>query len=134
MTSPPAAVMPLLGADPLVVGAQDPDPTAVVAGRQVVLLADRPGARHRLRSRARRLGLSITAEYVVIPSLHSALVVAQDEPAVLGWAWRSTVTVPPGVTWASLLVDLLVRLGSTGTVRGRLGALVPGRVLLGVQQ
>ncbi|MGB3828347.1 MAG: hypothetical protein WA962_06170 [Ornithinimicrobium sp.] len=134
MTSPPSAVRPLLAADPLILGPREPDPTAVSAGRQVVLLADRPGARSRLRARARRLDLRITAEFVVIPSLRSALLVVQDEPAVLDWAWRSTVTVPPGVTRASVLVDLLVRAGSITAVRHRLGGLVPGRVLLGVQE
>ncbi|HEY1320214.1 MAG TPA: hypothetical protein VGF32_08195 [Streptosporangiaceae bacterium] len=79
-------------------------------GAPVVLLDSRPGARLRTRRVAATGVITVDRQYLALPSLRSAIVVAEDTPDALSWALRSLVTPPPGVTWAHSLADLVVRL------------------------
>ena len=65
---------------------------ALPAGATVVLT----GARRRVRARARTAGLRVDAEYLALPSLAEAVVLAPL--ATLPWTARAVLTVPPGVT------------------------------------
>lgn len=134
MSALPAAVRLLVDADALVIGERDPGAAAAV-GRlgpeaAVVLVDERPGARGRLRRSARRLGLRIEQEYVVLPSARRAAFVVEDHPSTLAWVWQNLATVPPGVSRAAAVVDAAVSLVAGLGVVNRLGTVAPGRVVV----
>lgn len=99
--------------------------------RTPVLLTDsRPGARRRLRRVARKAGVRVQRECVVLPSLRAGLFVADDVPLTVSWLCRSALTVPPGTTWLAAPVDLAIRALSR-LPWWVLGAIAPGRVVSG---
>jgi hypothetical protein len=74
-------------------------------------------------------GVVVEREYVALPSLRNAIVVAEDSANALRWACRSQVAPPPAVTWThgpvSGIIELLRRYPRLAS---RLAA---GRVLVG---
>jgi hypothetical protein len=103
---------------------------ALASGSRVVLSDDRPGSRIRLRRKAARLGLQISAEYVVLPSWRRAAFVVEDHPTTLAWLWATLATIPPGVSRGSLLAEAAVRGGRHRLVLAMAGSLAPGRVVI----
>jgi hypothetical protein len=83
---------------------------ALPGGTPVVLLDHRPGGRLRARRIAASGALVIDRQYVALPSLRRAIVVADDNRDSLRWACRSLVAPPPGITWAHALLDTAVKL------------------------
>ncbi len=83
---------------------------ALPGGTPVVLLDPRPGGRFRARRIAASGAIVIDRQYVALPSLRRAIVVADDSRDSLRWACRSLVTPPPGITWAHALLDTAVKL------------------------
>ncbi|GAB3255520.1 hypothetical protein GCM10027425_15640 [Alteromonas gracilis] len=103
---------------------------ALPLGTPVCLVEDRLLARARLRRLARRAGIEIERELIVLPTLASAVVVLDDAPEAVAAFWERIAATPPGVARAHGAADLGVR------VARRLpwqvtGAVAPGRVLLG---
>lgn len=85
------------------------------------------GARRRVRAHARAAGLRVEAEYLALPSLAGAVVLAPA--AALPWAARSVLTVPPGVTRLHPLWSVAV--AAVRTVPGLLRLLARDRVVVG---
>jgi hypothetical protein len=99
------------------------------SGTPVVLLDHRPGGRLRARRIAATGVLHVDRQYVALPSLRRAIVIAEDTSQALSWACRSLVAPPPGITWAHALVDAAVRLLRRRP--GLAGTLAAGRVVVG---
>ncbi len=112
---------------------RDPEPDRVrrtPPGRPVVLVTDRPVGRRRLRRTARRAGVTVERELLVLPGTRHALVSVDEDPTAIRHLWDAVAAVPPGLTWATLPASALV------IVAGRLpwrwsGALLGGHVLIG---
>jgi hypothetical protein len=83
---------------------------ALPGGTPVVLLDHRPGGRFRAGRIAAAGVMVIDSQYVALPSLRRAIVIAADSRDSLGWACRSLVAPPPGITWAHALLDTAVKL------------------------
>jgi hypothetical protein len=98
-------------------------------GTPVVLLDHRRGGRLRARRIAATGVLEVDRQYVALPSLREAIVIAEDTTQALSWACRSLVAPPPGITWAHALVDAAVRLLRRRP--GLAGTLAAGRVVVG---
>jgi hypothetical protein len=137
MSQVPTAVRVLLPPGSVVFGPGDSDPVDKVAelapGGRVALADCRVGSGRRLRRRARRLGLDVHAEYVVLPTWSQATFVVEADQDTVAWLLTTLGTVPPGVRHGARLVDLLVR-GATVTpwLHRAVAALAPGRLLVGV--
>ncbi|MFM6849326.1 MAG: hypothetical protein ACKOVB_09510 [Terrabacter sp.] len=108
-------------------------------GTVVALADDRPGGRGRLRRAARRLGVRVEAEYVVLPSWRLASFVTTDDAGTLSWLVESFLTTPPGVARGHRVVNGASRIGRRA-VATRVGAaavrlvvtsVVPGRLVVG---
>lgn len=134
MTRLPNAVLPLVPADAIIIGPHETPATKPVAGAEVVLHDNRPGARRRLRRRARLLQLDLRSEYLVLPTWRSAAFVIEDDPDILQWFWRSVATIPPGFQAAAPFVEGLVRVGGTRWAQRMAGGVAPGRVAVGVSR
>jgi hypothetical protein len=98
-------------------------------GTPVVLLDHRPGGRLRARLLAGTGVITVEREYVALPSLRKAIVLAEDTKDALRWAFRSLVTPPPGITWAHAPVDAAVRFLRRHPLVA--GWLIAGRVVVG---
>jgi hypothetical protein len=83
---------------------------ALPGGTPVVLLDYRPGGRWRARRIAAAGAVLIDRQYVALPSLRQAIVVADDSRDSLRWACCSLVAPPPGITWAHALLSMAVKL------------------------
>jgi hypothetical protein len=83
---------------------------ALPGGTPVVLLDYRPGGRWRARRIAAAGAVLIDRQYVALPSLRQAIVVADDSRDSLRWACRSLIAPPPGITWAHALFSMAVKL------------------------
>lgn len=112
---------------------RDPDPRALkelAAGTPVVLVSDLPLSRRRLRRTARRAGVEIDRELLVLPTTGSPRVLVDDDEASVRYLWGAVAMVPPGVARAAapaaLALAVARRLPWSWT-----GALAPGRVVLG---
>jgi hypothetical protein len=84
---------------------RDPAPRQVrrvARGDRVVLVSDRAFGRWRLRRTARRAGLSVERELLVLPGTRRALVTVDEDPAAIRQLWEGVAAVPPGLTWAWL--------------------------------
>ncbi len=110
LLAPDRAVTVDVGSGPLAVRRAIAELRALPGGTPVVLLDRRPGGRFRARRIASTGALLIDRQYVAIPSLRQAIVVADDSRDSLRWACRSLVAPPPGITWAHVLLDTAVRL------------------------
>ncbi|MEP7088463.1 MAG: hypothetical protein ABI776_00040 [Nocardioidaceae bacterium] len=115
---------------------RDPSPRTLRTlppGTEVALVSDRPfGSRH-LRRRARRAGVVVSRELIVVPTTTSPLVVLDATEEAVGHFWSSVAAVPPGVTWASAPATVALLLARVLPWRWTT-ALVPGRVLVGTRQ
>jgi len=110
LLAPERAVTVDVGAGPLAVRRAIAELRALPGGTPVVLLDRRPGGRFRARRIASAGALLIDRQYVAIPSLRQAILVADDSRDSLRWAFRSLVAPPPGITWAHVLLDTAVKL------------------------
>jgi hypothetical protein len=102
---------------------------ALPAGTPVVLLDHRPGGRWRAHRIAATGAIVVDREYVALPSLRRAIVLAEDTADALRWACRSLVAPPPGVTWMHGPVHAAI-----AVLRRRpaaAAALAAGRVVVG---
>lgn len=102
---------------------------ALAPGTPVILLDHRPGGRLRARRISATGVICVDRQYVAVPSLRRAIVVAEDTADCLRWASRSLVTPPPGVTWVHAPLDAAVRLLRRHPTT--LGWLAAGRVVVG---
>jgi hypothetical protein len=78
-------------------------------GTPVVLLDARLGGRLRSRRIVAADVIIVERQYVALPSLRNAIVVAEDSKASLLWACRTVVAPPPGITWTHAIVDVAVK-------------------------
>lgn len=101
---------------------------ALPCGSPVIVLDHRPGSR-RIRRLAAARALTIDREYVALPSLRAAVVVAEDSRDSLLWTCASLVTSPPGSTWARRQAHAAV--GLLRRFPGLLSRLAAGRVVVG---
>jgi len=99
-----------VGSGPLAVRRAIAELRALPGGTPVVLLDGRPGGRLRARRIASAGAMVIDRQYVAIPSLRQAIVMAEDSRDSLRWACRSLVASPPGITWAHVLLDTAIKL------------------------
>jgi hypothetical protein len=102
---------------------------ALTPGTPVILLDHRPGGRLRARRITATGMIRVERQYVAVPSLRRAIVVAEDTADCLRWASRSLITPPPGVTWVHAPLDAAVRL--LRRYPAMLGWLAAGRVVVG---
>jgi hypothetical protein len=102
---------------------------ALPPGTPVVLLDHQPGGRWRAHRMAAAGVIIVEHQYVALPSLRTAIVVAEDNTDSLRWACRSLVATPPGITWAHALVDAAVRILRRRP--GMAGWLAAGRIVVG---
>jgi hypothetical protein len=102
---------------------------ALTPGTPVVLLDHRPGGRLRARRMAATGLMIMDHQYVALPSLRTAIVLAEDTRDALRWAFTSLVATPPGVTRAHAPVDAAVRFLRHHP--GLAGWLAAGRVMVG---
>lgn len=100
-------------------------------GTDVVLCDRWPGARSRCRRFAERTGIIIGREYVAIPSLGSAAFLVHDAPGTLRYFSSTIATVPPGVARVAVVADAALRAMQVLGLWRLLGAVVPGRVVVG---
>ena len=84
----------------------------------------------RLRSRARRAGIRIDRELIVLPTTASPIVVLDNSEAAVQHFWSSVAAVPPGVTWAGAPASLALLLARRAPWR-LTAAVAPGRVMIG---
>lgn len=99
------------------------------AGTTLCLVLDAPGSRRRLRRLARRAGLEIDRELLVLPRTSAPVVVLDDSAAPVDRLWQHVATVPPGVTRGWLLATVAVQLFRRMPWQWT-GAIVPGRVVI----
>ncbi|HXP19519.1 MAG TPA: hypothetical protein VN840_07720, partial [Streptosporangiaceae bacterium] len=89
LLAPAGAVVVSMSAGPLAVRRAAAQLRALPAGTPVVLLDTRPGGRLRSRRIAAAKVMEFDHQYVALPSLRNAIVVAEDSGAALAWACRS---------------------------------------------
>ncbi len=100
------------------------------SGTSVALVTSSPLGRVRTRRRARRAGIVIQRELIVLPTTDVPLVVLDDTETAVRHFWTAVAAVPPGVTWAG--PPATVALVLARWLPWRLtGVLAPGRVLVG---
>ena len=110
LLAPAGAVAVDVGSGPLAVRRAIAELRGLPGGTPVVLLDGRPGGRLRARRIASAGAMVIDRQYVAIPSLRQAIVMAEDSRDSLRWACRSLVASPPGITWAHVLLDTAIKL------------------------
>jgi hypothetical protein len=129
LLAPQGAVAVAVGSGPRAVRRAVAELRALPGGTPVVLLDRRPGGRLRARRIAAAGVMVVDRQYVALPSLRQAIVVAEDSRDSLRWACRSLVAPPPGITWTHAPIDAAVRLlRRRPEVAGWVGA---GRVVVG---
>lgn len=111
-------------------GACAPALRALPVGTAVCLVEDRALARWRLRRLARRAGIVVERELIVLPRVSAPIVVLDDARESVTAFWQRIAAVPPGVARAHALADLAVRAARLLPWRVT-GAVAPGRVLIG---
>ena len=72
---------------------------ALPAGSPVILLDHRRGSL-RARKVAAASAVTVERDYIALPSLRAAILFVEDSRSSLGFACRSIVAPPPGLTWA----------------------------------
>ena len=105
----------------------------LASGTPVALVCDSHLARFRVRRRARRAGIRVVRELVVVPSTSSPIVVLDETQAAVRHFWTSVAAVPPGLTRASAPATLALRIARVLPWRCT-GLLAPGRVVVGVRR
>lgn len=103
---------------------------ALPPGTPVCLVLDAPGSRWLLRALARRAGVTVDRELIVVPSTRSPLLVLDDAAEPVARLWHGVATVPPGIArgwWAATMaLHAARRMPWQWT-----GAVLPGRVVIG---
>ena len=128
LLAPATAVVVEIPSRPLAVRNAAARVRALPVGSAVVLLDHRRGSL-RARRIAASAGVAVDREYVALPSLRSAIVLAEDSANALRWACQSLVAPPPAVTWAHGPVSgVITLLRRYPRLASRLAA---GRVLVG---
>lgn len=137
VTRPPAGDSPWLWLCPddavEVMGLDRDHLASLPSGTPVVLVLDEPLARSRARRLARRTGLDVQRELIVLPNTRHPLVLIDDEPAAVEHLWRDVAAVPPGACRSAPLLALALRMAPAMPWEWT-GALAPGRVLVGVRR
>jgi hypothetical protein len=110
LLAPDGAVAVDVGSGPWAVRRAIAELRALPGGTPIVLLDHRPGGRLRAHRIAATGVIAIDRQFVALPSLRRAIVVAEDSRDSLRWACRSLVAPPPGITWAHALIDTVVKL------------------------
>jgi len=121
---------------PRTVELRDPDLRDLArlpSGTSVALVSDRVGSRDRLRRLARRAGVRVERELVVVPSTTSPIVTLDDTEAAVRHFWACVAAVPPGLTWAGAPATLAL-LAARHAPWWCTGAALPGRVLVGTRR
>lgn len=99
-------------------------------GARVRLVVDGVGARRRLRRAARRAGIVLERELIVVPSTRHPVVLVDDHPDAVRSFWDTVVAPPPGLARGWLPVTLAIGLGRR-LPWAWTGAVAPGRVVVG---
>lgn len=111
------------------------DPSLAAAGAaggsEVVLVAHRTVDAVCLHRRARRLGLVVERDFVVLPSLRRPWCCVELDGGGLSWLWQTLGTVPPGWTVAAPALQLALRVGRHSRIVSLAARVAPGRVVLG---
>ncbi|TDW78076.1 hypothetical protein [Kribbella pratensis] len=100
------------------------------AGHPVVLMDQRPLSRQRLRQVARRLGVVLEREFVVLPTLGRPMVVVDDAEQAIRYFWTAVATVPPGLAFTAVPASALLGVARRTPWRWT-GAFAPARVVIG---
>jgi hypothetical protein len=129
LLAPGEAVVVEVPAGPLRVRRTTTRLRSLPAGTPVILLDRQPGGRGRARRMAAAGVIIVEHQYVALPSLRAAIVVAEDTTDSLRWACQSLVATPPGITWAHALFDAAVRILRRRP--GIAGWLAAGRIVVG---
>ncbi|MFG1912004.1 hypothetical protein [Kribbella sp. NPDC048928] len=106
------------------------DQHQLIAGRPVALMDQRPLSRRRLRQAARRLGVVVEREFVVLPTIARPMVVIDDVEEAIRHFWTAVATVPPGLAFSALPASALLGVARRSPWRWT-GALAPARVVIG---
>ena len=112
---------------------RDPDPVSLgrlPSGAEVAMVTDGLLARRRLRRRARRSGIVVQRELIVVPGTRSPIVALDDTEAAVRHFWSHVAAVPPGLVLTHVPATLLLLAVRLLPWRWT-GALAPGRVLVG---
>jgi len=112
---------------------RDPDRLALdrlPSGTSVALVIDGPLARWRLRRRARRCGVVVERELIVVPGTRRPIVALDDTEASVRHFWSHVAAVPPGLTRTHVPATAVLLAARMLPWRWT-GALAPGRVLVG---
>jgi hypothetical protein len=100
------------------------------SGTRLTIVDDRLLSRWRLRRLARRSGIVIERELIVLPSCRAPIAVVDDVESAVHHFWHGLATVPPGLAATAVPASLVLRV-----VRSLpwswTGALAPGRVIVG---
>lgn len=102
-------------------------------GTKVAVACNAPFSSVRLRRAARRAGVSVDRELIVLPSLSSPWVIVDDLEAPVQHFLRSIATVPPGLTFSMIPATLALAVARAVPWRW-LGLVAPGRVLIGTKR
>lgn len=112
---------------------RDPDRDSLgrlPSGTPVAMVTDGLLARRRLRRRARRSGVVVERELIVVPGTRRPIVALDDTEAAVQHFWSHVAAVPPGLVLTH--VPATVVLLAVRVLPWRwTGALAPGRVLVG---
>jgi hypothetical protein len=106
---------------------------ALKPGTPLALLVRTPGGRALGRSFARRAGVTIEREYLALPGPAAPAYLVEDTPEAIRTFWRAAVTIPPGVAVAAPLAEGAMRVVEVLSAWRLLGALLPGRILVGAR-
>lgn len=114
------------------VGARDPWQalSRLPAGTPVTVVDDRPLSRWRLRRLARRAGICIERELIVLPTCGRPIAVVDDVESAVHQFWCSLATVPPGLTATAIPAAVALRVARSLPWTWT-GAMAPGRVIVG---
>ncbi len=102
-------------------------------GTPVALVSNRLLSRAVLRRLCRVHGVEIERELVALPSVVRPLVLFDDAEDSVRHFWNAVATVPPAPAWVTAPATAALALAAHAPWRWT-GAVVPGRVLLGVRR
>lgn len=112
-------------------GAEAGRARALASGTPVALWASGPLARLRGRSLARRAGLVVEREYVVLPTASNPTFYVEDSPTAMGWFTSRVLTPPPGLAVGTGMVGVALAAVRALAPSSLLGALAPSRLAIG---
>lgn len=104
---------------------------ALPHGTQIILKDPLPGSKRRAARIMDDAGVEDNVEYLALPSLRAAAYIVQTDPAAVGYFWRNMLAVPPGTALLAGPVAAGIRLVRAAAPWKTIGALVPGRIVVG---